>query len=130
MILGIIGLINLKEIVYTKENHRGKINNLLKPYKIMGIYGIYLGDELIYIGQSKNIAKRFLQHRYCILNKNKEFNKYSNINLPMYNILYNAYLAGEQIRFGVLKVINDKNLLFNEETKYIKKFYPTYNIHA
>lgn len=130
MVLGIIGLINLEDIIYTKENNRRKINNILKPYKIMGIYGIYLGEELIYIGQSKNIAKRFLQHRYCILNKNKNFNKCSNINLPMYKLLYNAYLAGERIRFGVLKIVNNKDLLFDEETKYIKKFYPTYNIHA
>lgn len=39
---------------------------LYNKYNISAIYGIYVDNELVYIGSSVNCMKRFLQHKYKI----------------------------------------------------------------
>lgn len=130
MIIGVKGFVNIDDIDAKKKKYCKSINEFLKPYNIMGIYGIYLGEELIYIGQSKNIGKRWVTHKTHIIKNPAECKKHMKDCLPLYNLLRTYYLAGmsKDINFSVLKFVDNKDLLLVEESKYINKFKPKYNI--
>ena len=129
MTLGVIELLSFNDIINTKEKYGVSMKKLLEPYNIMGIYGIYIDKELIYIGQSKNIGERWETHKHYILKNEKKRKKYNNDYLPIYVALRKAYSEKKNIYFGILKVVYDKNSLLYEENKYINKFKPCYNIH-
>ena len=50
-----------------------KIPSTRMPAKLMGIYFLYDGDKLVYIGQSKSILARIGQH----MNTEKPFDSYA-----------------------------------------------------
>ena len=68
------------------------------PYRLSGLYRLYLEDDLLYIGKSRCIKKRIKQHSY-----NKEFNFFD---------------------FIEIKNESNKNLL---EVYLIDKYKPKYN---
>lgn len=82
---------------------------------LMGIYGIYLNDKLVYVGESKNIAHRFLQHMYNMIKEETEWG-----------------IKLQHLLDGVVKVrleIIETNLVSEEERTerelhYIKKLLP------
>lgn len=77
----------------------------------MGIYEIRnIKDSKVYIGSSKNIDKRWSQHRN-MLNNNKHHSRY----------LQNAWNAyGENIfRFSVLELVDSKDDLFKREQMWM-----------
>ena len=132
MIIGVKGFVNINDIDAKKKKHNKTINEFLKPYNIMGIYGIYLGEELVYIGQSKNIGKRWITHKTHITKNFSKCKKHMRDCLPIYNLLRAHYMAGmsNNINFSVLKFVDNKDLLLIEESKCINKFHPRYNIRS
>lgn len=85
-------------------------------YKISGIYAITnIKNGKKYIGQSKNIKKRFQMHKYN-LKKGTHFNKHLQSS-------YNKY-GKENFKFTILKECSEKEL--NQlEIQYIKKYETT-----
>ena len=63
MTLKNIGMINFFDFAKAKERFNKSTKQILDKYNIMGIYGIYLNDELVYIGQSINIKNRWIKHK-------------------------------------------------------------------
>ena len=75
-----VGVVVNKEDVIDKYNEEYKKKELKKQYEVRklevigrGIYGIYCGEELIYIGQSNNIHNRSIQHRLNIINHENSY---------------------------------------------------------
>lgn len=75
-----IGIMVNKEDVIDKYNEEYKKKKLKEQYGVRklevigrGIYGIYCGEELIYIGQSDNIHNRSIQHRLNIINHDNSY---------------------------------------------------------
>lgn len=81
-----------------------------------GIYGIKTNDELIYVGQSKNIARRWQFHKYELKN-----NKHKNIYLQR---IYNK----QKLEFMVLEYVDDTNNLTLKEIYYINTLKPKCNM--
>ena len=86
----------------------------------IGVYGIYLENNLVYIGKSSNLRQRFIQHESCIKTK-KASSK-------MYEQLHWFYSRNYEIEIKVLEkcCINPK-VLDDLETKYIHSLKPIYN---
>jgi hypothetical protein len=77
------------------------------------IYGLYVNNSLIYIGQTIKSKIRYNQH--CSLSNNRgnrKINKY----------LYNLILAGGKPEMRIIEIVESKNKL-NEKEKYWIKFY-------
>lgn len=120
--------VNINDIIASKKKYKYSINKFLEKYKIMGIYGIYLQNKLIYIGQSNNIGKRWVIHKTHITREPSKCRDYMGDNCPLYNFLRNYYQAGIDISFSILEIINDKSELNQKESEYIKKFNPICNV--
>ena len=86
----------------------------------IGVYGIYLENNLVYIGKSSNLRQRFIQHESCIKTK-KASSK-------MYEQLHWFYSRNYNIEIKILEkcCINPK-VLDDLETKYIHSLKPIYN---
>lgn len=85
-----------------------------------GVYGIYFNNELMYVGKSKDVAKRLIRHRGDMIR-----NKHHNTQLQAeYNRLRNPSL---QVKYKVLA----DGILFNlseMEVELIKKLKPKCNV--
>ena len=71
-----------------------------KEHKLSGIYQIKLSDDWFYIGSSKNIHKRFVDHRYELskgVHTNEKmqrvYNKYNNIEIRILSVCPVEYLT-------------------------------------
>lgn len=120
--------VNINDIIASKKKYKCTINKFLEEYNIMGIYGIYLQDNLIYIGQSNNVGKRWIIHKTHITRSPSQCRNYMGDNCPLYNFLRNYYQAGIKISFSVLEIVSNKEELNQKELEYIKKFNPKCNI--
>lgn len=112
-----------------------KSNNYLtfvenkEQQKIKGVYGIMIDDELVYIGQSKDIVKRCKQHSYKIIKPKEECKKYKNDFRPLYIETRDAFYNNKHIKFIILeRIVNELNLK-KKELYYINKYSPRLNIH-
>ena len=85
-------------------------------YDAMGIYGIYMDEELVYIGQSKNMLKRICNHIRCILNPEKGKEK-----------KYVELRKATNIRFDVLLYVKNEKDLNKAELDLIHKYQPRLN---
>lgn len=105
-------------------------NKALNPYKnVMGIYGIYLNNDLVYIGQSKNIGERWKIHKHHIVKVPSKCREHFNDFIPLYTKLRNCYYAGcGNIYFNVIEIISDKSILKEKESEYIDKLKPQLNV--
>jgi len=62
-------------------NYANQNGFIIKPYNFFveatykGIYGIYANDKLVYIGQSKDVLKRYKAHMTHIINNKSEEDK-------------------------------------------------------
>jgi hypothetical protein len=52
--------------------------NSVPLQKLCGVYFLFSGDEIVYIGQSRNVPARVQHH----MGSDKEFDRYSHIVLP------------------------------------------------
>lgn len=120
--------VNINNIIASKKKYKYSVNKFLEKYKTMGIYGIYLQNKLIYIGQSNNIGKRWVTHKTHIIREPSKCRDYMGDNYPLYNFLRSYYQAGIDISFSILEIINDKSELNQKESEYIKKFNPICNV--
>ena len=129
MVLKIRGSISFYDFAKAKERFNKSTNRILKDYNVMGIYGIYLDDTLVYIGQSKNIKNRWIQHKQQIEAPLISFEyKESGID-ALYNTLRQYYREGiESIYFCILEIVKDESKLKKLETEYINFFKPKYNL--
>lgn len=79
--------------------------------KEVGIYGIFIDNKIVYIGQSKQLSKRAQTHERGIRQCERH-------NSNWYGIANQFYLHGHSITFKVLKETDQKHL--NEiEEEYI-----------
>ncbi len=90
-----------------------------------GVYGIYIEGQLVYVGETINLLRRWIDHK---------FNTLYNFKQPAYQeekykVLREAYAAGLVISCNVLEFCeNDKKILRAREAAYIKKYNPILNI--
>lgn len=82
-----------------------------------GIYGIFVDDSLIYIGQSVDIKKRFIQHK----------NKLDKSQGCLYTIIEICKNYGSQVTLKVLEIIEDKEERLKREKYLIQLFQPLAN---
>ena len=87
--------------------------------KEIGIYGIFIDNKLVYIGQSKQLSTRAQTHERGIRG-----NHYHNSN--WYSIAHQFYLHGHDITFRVLEEVESNSLIETEE-RYINNLQPIFN---
>lgn len=98
-----------KSVPYDKYNHSG-------------VYSISILGNVVYVGRSKNMRKRILDHmRY--IQKPEVVNKSSGPN--KYYVLNEAYNEGLTIQFDTL--YDGDDIVF-QEAYYINKFRPALNM--
>lgn len=83
-----------------------------------GIYGIYLDNELVYIGKSKNIKQRCSLHWTNIEGKRQYEYKYE--------LLRKAVEQGQQLSFSVIQLVEEEQL-DSVENMYINEYMPKLN---
>lgn len=102
---------NKKVTQESKDKYQGKA----------GIYGIYCEDELIYIGKSTDMLKRFIAHKTnTICSESNEYNR------PMYMEMRRALNAGLNIHCEELEFCT-KEELNSKEDYYIGLHLPPLN---
>lgn len=95
-----------------------------KYFGVSGIYGIYIEDELVYIGQSTNLLNRWIAHkintRYNFQQKDYQEDKYQ--------VFREAEKAGLRITCLVLEYCeNNKYILNQKEREWIHNCQPILN---
>ena len=81
-----------------------------------GVYGIYIDDKLVYIGQSKDVWFRANAHRHCILCDQGSW----------YPLAREFHERGHNITLKMLKVVESKDLR-SKEKEYITQLQPLFN---
>lgn len=91
-----------------------------KAYGI-GIYGIYVNGELIYIGSSLNMDNRIREHCRLI---------YSEKDYPndKYEYLHKCILDGKTISFEIIDDTITEENRYGVEYEYIEKYKPKFNV--
>ena len=104
---------------YYKNNktHLKLVNKNIKSIN-PGIYGIYNGDELIYIGESKQPYDRMTKH----FTRSKKYN-YG----PVSQLLTEGELQRDKLRFKMLEFIDDTSTRKQQEALLIQRYKPLYN---
>jgi hypothetical protein len=90
-----------------------------------GVYGIYIEGQLAYVGETINLLRRWVDHKFNTLYnfKQKEYQE------EKYRVLREAYAAGLVITCDVLEFCEpNKKILRAREAAYIKKYNPILNI--
>lgn len=100
------------------EEHNIFSDNLTKKYKHSGVYCIKIDDEIVYIGQSKDMQRRVWDHIKSI-KEGTEDNKYK--------YLHAAEKDNRQIGFDVVEYVKEDKLL-EREKHYISKYKPLLNV--
>ncbi len=86
----------------------------------IGIYGIYLEDNLVYVGKSSNLRQRFIQHESHI--------KTQKSSSKMYKQLHWFYSRDYNIEIKILEKCSISSKVLDDlETKYIQSLKPIYN---
>lgn len=109
------------ELIVDKGSEAEKKHPL---YNIGGVYGIYVNDELAYIGESNNLIERWMSHTRKVLPKKDSKDK--ECNTAKYRYLRLQHKRGKTIEFRVLE-LRDKNLK-QRETQLIIELNPPLNV--
>lgn len=104
-----------------------KDNESNKQYRTSCIYGIYLNDELVYLGKTTNAIQRWEIHKHHIIKSEDDCRKYLGDYYKLYVELRKAYNNGDKITFDIIEEV-DKNLLSIKEREYLNKNKPILNI--
>jgi hypothetical protein len=126
----IIGVLRELGAIETKKYNKNNITS-----NKTGIYGIYIEDELVYIGKTDvGFQKRLYMHKYSMEHIEKSGNK------DFYTALKKASNEGKEIKLVPLVVIEDlkvkghDNFTFNDikmmELSLITAIKPKYNIEG
>lgn len=89
-----------------------------------GVYGIYIEGRLVYVGETINLLRRWIDHKFNTLYnfKQKEYQE------EKYRVLREAYAAGLVVSCDVLEFCeNDKKILRAREAEYIRAYNPILN---
>lgn len=101
---------------------RNRVKQLTEKYsetcpESSGIYALLINNQIVYVGQSKNLAQRIAQHAYELEKRNPKEKKYQ--------ILKEVIHKYQQpISFQVLEQTDNLN---ERENYYIEKFTPILN---
>jgi hypothetical protein len=71
------GLPELEALKLPKFGARMTLDQASKEAKGKGIYQIYLGTKLIYVGESQNLGRRIQQHLWCLKHMAVATDKYA-----------------------------------------------------
>lgn len=85
---------------------------------IIGVYKIDTNNEVLYVGSSKNVTRRFSEHKYRL-------NKKNHVNINLQSVVEN--LGIDNIKFTVLETTSLENLGI-KEYNWMVKLKPTCNI--
>jgi hypothetical protein len=94
-----------------------------KYYGVCGIYGMWIDDKLVYIGQSKNMLWRWLGHK---VNTFYDYGQHD-YKEDKYRIMREAVAASHSITFGIIEECKAGYLWLNEH-KWIDKLNPVLNM--
>ena len=94
---------------------------------ISGIYGIILQNEICYIGQTKNLYKRWNEHKHHIIRPYDKCKRYRGDYKSPYPELRNAYNGYGNIYFICLEYVHPIERLTEREKYYLNEFKPKYN---
>lgn len=100
-----------------------ELKNFLLKYgntKIIGIYGIYVNEELVYIGSSSSIYTRVRDHCYQMYLEN-------GYNDSKYIELHKCLVEGKDISFEIIDSDITEENRYEMEYKYIEKYKPILN---
>lgn len=136
-----------KKIAYGKEFLLGTGNKLLvngnkmqfptpkfyfetSDFVERGVYGIYLQDQLLYIGSSSNLKARWKEHDTAFRQKDRKSQMYSIYSSQANDIVYKALETDESIK--MLFGLTAPSMWIYEliEAMYIKLLDPQYNIQG
>lgn len=101
-----------------------KQRGLEAKYGYAGVYGIYIDDQLVYIGKSTNMLGRIANHIYQI-----EFDRKSN----KYKVLRQAKNSGHTVRFDVMyysqyfELEDQEKDIGEKEGEFIRRYLPILN---
>ena len=114
-------------MISINELTMSKTSELFNQYNVSAVYGIYLNNELVYVGSSKQCMLRFYQHKRKITmeeNKRCEWKDYTLI----YNTLREQYQNGANIYFDIIDKESNNMLLKMLERAYIRVLKPKLNV--
>lgn len=113
------------------SNNRLNINDIYiskhKDYCVSCIYGIYVNDELVYLGSTKNAIKRWQIHKHYIIKPYDKCKNYNYDNINMYKQLRDNYYSGDIIEFGIIGLVKDYSKLNDIERVFLKVNKPILN---
>jgi excinuclease UvrABC nuclease subunit len=106
-----------------KQTHRQGQKHYLT--KIKGVYGCFDGNtnECLYVGGSKSVTARIINHRYAVNHLDKAAK-----HRPSHIELYTTLSKHDSLVWRVIEEC-DASLVKTLEKQYIKDLKPTYNIH-
>ena len=104
-----------------------KYSEIYNKYNISAIYGIYLNNELVYVGSSKQCMLRFCQHKRKIIMDESKRCGWKDYTL-VYNTLRQAYSNGDNISFDIIDKESDPALLKMLERAYLRVLKPRLNV--
>ena len=90
-----------------------------KKYNHGGVYSIWIDNQRVYIGKSRNMLERLCDHLYHIIDAPIKSNKY--------RVLRQAGLKGYKISFDVISYEEDEKLRTELEGAMIRNFLPPLN---
>lgn len=91
---------------------------------VAGIYGIYIENQLVYVGQSTSLLNRWIAHK---INTLFDFGQHD-YKEEKYCIFREAYQSGYDIQCRPLEICeNDKAILRQLERNWINKLQPILN---
>lgn len=100
--------------------------NLVYRYKHAGIYAIYIEDQLVYIGKSRNMLQRLADH----------MSEVEDSDIHKYQILRQAKQEGYNLRFDVFYYTKAESQeaidldIGYQEAYYINKYRPPLNLQV
>lgn len=105
-----------------------KNSDIYKQYNISAIYGVYINNNLVYIGSSIHCMERFLQHKHKVLLKEENRHAYCKDCIPIYNALREALSDGKIITFDILQKEQNVKKLRRLERQYLEQYKPPLNV--
>jgi hypothetical protein len=114
-------MINFNELTVSKND------KLFKQYNISAVYGIYVNDELVYIGSSIHCMTRFNQHKWQIIKPEEKRCPWKDYRLA-YNELRKHYQNGDRISFDIIEREDNVKVLKVLERTYLKTLKPKFNV--
>ena len=131
---------DIKEITYKKIQQR-KDDRLLSDYEkrlnnASGIYAIVACDVVVYIGKSRNLLARIMEHLYMISHPDDiDLSKNGNMKYKILNKVYNVKDSNGLRKANIVPLLIQESKKYCDdydlsmlEALYIRKYLPYFNI--